>query len=124
GRLVRLSDTGRWRVRDLDYSQPLVVPGVVALLDRIGERFHERLAELGAPAFRLEITSVLRTADDQAALRAVNPNAASGESAHEYGTTIDILYSAYSAPIDPIATTDVAGFAAADSLLRRYAEVA
>jgi hypothetical protein len=124
GRLVRLVDTEHWVIRDLDYSQPLGVPSVRALLTEIGERFQSRLAELGAPAYRLDVTSVLRTAADQEALRRVNPNAAAGESTHEYGTTVDVLYSAFSAPAEPIVSIDASEAPWMEPYLRRYAEVA
>ena len=124
GRLLRLEDGEHWVVRDLDHSQPLAVPGVHALLTEIGERFHDRLAELGAPPFRMEVTSVLRSAADQEALRDVNPNAAGGESTHEHGTTVDVLYSAYAAPAEPIVAIDAAGAEWAAGHLRRYAALA
>jgi hypothetical protein len=124
GRLVRLEDTEHWVIRDMDYSQPLAVPSVRALLTEIGERFQARLAELGAPAYRLEVTSVLRTAADQEALRRVNPNAALGESTHEYGTTVDVLYSAFSAPARPIVDLDTSDAPWLDPYVRRYAAVA
>jgi hypothetical protein len=124
GRLVRLEDTQYWVIRDLDYSQPLAVPSVRALLTELGERFQARLAELGAPPYRLEVTSVLRTAADQEALRRVNPNAAAGESTHEYGTTVDVLYSAFSAPAEPIAAIDAAEAPWMEPYLRRHADVA
>jgi hypothetical protein len=124
GRLVRLGDGAHWVVRDLDHSQPLAVPGVHALLTEIGERFHARLAELGAPPFRMEVTSVLRSAADQAALRRVNPNAALGESTHEHGTTVDVLYSGFAAPLEPIAPVDASGAEWAAEHLRAYAAIA
>jgi hypothetical protein len=101
GRLVELEDsTELWVVRELDYSGPFLTPDAHALLGRVGERFQERLAALGLPAYRLEVTSVLRTPADQAALRRVNPNAAAGESTHEYGTTLDVLYASFAAPAE------------------------
>lgn len=123
GGLVRLANTQHWIVRDLGHSQPLAVPAVQAVLTEIGERFHAQLAALGAPPFRMEITSVLRTAADQEALRQINPNAAEGESTHEYGTTLDVLYSAYAAPWEPF--TEIANPDAewVESYLRRYADV-
>ncbi len=124
GSLVPLEDTEHWVVRDLDHSSPLAVPGVPALLTRIGTRFHARLAELGAPAYRMEVSSVLRTAENQAALRRVNPNAALGESTHEYGTTIDILYSAFAAPLEPIARPTVTGAEWLEPHLLHHAAVA
>lgn len=103
GRLVRLADsTEHWIVRRLDYSVPLVVPAAAALLEEIAERFQRRLIALGSPAFRVEVTSVLRSAEDQARLRQVNSNAAAGTSAHEFGTTFDLAYNAYAPPARPI----------------------
>src|SRR5688500_12282602 len=107
GALVTLEDNEYWVIRDLDHSRPLAVPAVHALLTEIGTRFHSALRDIGAPPFRMEITSVLRTADDQAALRRINPNAAEGESTHEYATTVDVLYSAFAAPAQPIVQSDV-----------------
>ncbi|HEX6068933.1 MAG TPA: DUF5715 family protein [Longimicrobiaceae bacterium] len=124
GRLVRLDDGEHWVLRDLDHSRPLAAPGVHALLTEMGERFHARLAQLGAPPFRMEVTSVLRSAADQEALRRVNPNAAQGESTHEYGTTVDVLYAAFAAPTEPIVAIDAAGADWADEHLRRYARLA
>jgi hypothetical protein len=124
GRLVRLQDTtDLWIVRRLDYSQPLLTPGAEAMLRQLAGRFQAQLAELGAPAFRLEVTSVLRSAEDQERLRRVNPNAAAGESTHMYGTTLDVAYSAFAAPAEPIARTDAAQ-PAIQPLLDRYAAAA
>jgi hypothetical protein len=83
------------------------VPSARALLVEIGDRFHARLATMGLPPFRLEITSVMRTPASQAALRRVNPNAALGESTHEYGTTFDIAYASFAAPAEPDIDLDV-----------------
>ena len=83
GRLVQIDDSTHWVVRKLNYSEPLVVPALRAALTQIGQRLHARLEALGAPSFRMEISSALRTAADQQALRQVNANAAAGESTHE-----------------------------------------
>jgi hypothetical protein len=101
GTLVTLEDsTDLWVVRALDHSQPYVTPDARALLARIGERFQERLGEMGLPRYRLEVSSVLRSPASQAELRAGNVNAAAGTSTHEYGTTLDVAYSGYAAPAD------------------------
>jgi hypothetical protein len=102
GRLVQLEDNQYYILRPMDYAVPLATPDVAALLDEIGERFQARLAEHGLPPLRMEVTSVLRTAQDQARLRQVNPNAAVGESTHQFGTTIDIAYSSFVAPAEPV----------------------
>lgn len=125
GRLVELEQENvYWWVRDLDYSVPLVVPDVVALLEEIGERFQARIAAHGLPKLRLEITSVLRTAANQAALRRVNPNAAITESTHQFGTTIDITYASFRAPYEPVVDLDTRGARWAEPHLRRVEHLA
>lgn len=101
GRLVELNpSTELWVVGDLDVSSALVTPDARAMLTDLGERFHARLDEMGLPPFRVEVSSALRTSADQSELRRVNPNAASGVSTHEFGTTLDVLYSRFAAPAD------------------------
>jgi len=107
GRLVELRDNEYWIIRELDYSSPYVTPDAEALLREIGQRFQAALDERGLPALRMEITSVLRSADDQARLRRVNPNAARGESTHQYGTTIDIAYSSFVGPQTHVVDLDL-----------------
>jgi hypothetical protein len=108
-RLVPLEDSPYWTVRELDHSTALVTPDVVGFLTEIGQRFQARIAELGLPPLRLEVTSVLRTADDQAALRRTNPNAARGTSTHQFGTTVDVAYSSFRAPAEPVVELDTEG---------------
>ena len=99
GTLVRLEErTQLWVIRELRSSLPYVTPDARALLVTIAERFQRRLVGMGLPAFRVEVTSVLRTASAQADLRETNPNAAEGVSTHEFGTTLDIAYNGYTAP--------------------------
>jgi len=124
GRLVPLDDSDYWAVRDLDHSTALVTPDVVALLTEIGERFQARIAELGLPPLRLEVTSVLRTADDQADLRRVNPNATGGTSTHQFGTTIDVAYSSFRAPAAPVVAFDTSEASWLEPHLRRVERLA
>ena len=77
------------------YSIPVLTPDGAAMLDSIGTRFHAALDSVGLPHYRLTVTSALRSAEDQAALRGINANAARGRSSHEYGTTVDISYQRY-----------------------------
>jgi hypothetical protein len=103
GRLVTVEESSHWWiVRELDYSVALMTPDAYRLLRLIGERFQARLDELGLPPYRYELTSILRSAEDQARLRAVNPNAAAGESTHQYATTFDIAYNAFAPPAEPV----------------------
>jgi hypothetical protein len=99
GDLVQLPDSTRWWVlRELDQSLPYVTPDTRAALEEIGRRFHARLDERGLPPFRLDITSVLRTNQHQAALRRRNANAAETTSSHQFGTTVDVAYLSFAAP--------------------------
>ena len=103
GRMVRLADsTEHWVVRKLDHSSPYLTRDGAAAVREVAQRFQRALASRGLPAYRLEVTSALRSAEDQAALRTDNVNAAAGESTHQYGTTFDIAYSAFAPPARPI----------------------
>lgn len=125
GRLVRLqASTPYWIVGELDYSAAYVTPDARALLTEIGERFQERLDDRGLSPFRFEISSALRTADEQAELREINPNAAGGVSTHEYGTTVDLLYSRFAAPEDVDDWVDAGGVRWLEDELRRFAVIA
>ena len=100
GRLIELEDsTQYWIVRPGD-SPAHVVPDLCTLLEELGGRFQERLAGMGLPPYRMEITSALRTAERQARLRRNNPNAAAGVSSHEFGTTVDLSYAAFAPPAE------------------------
>lgn len=90
--LVRIDETDAYWVSRLTHSFPYVTPDAAAALEAIGARFHARLAARGLPPLQFNVTSVLRTQEDQARLRGVNVNAARGPSSHEYGTTFDVHY--------------------------------
>lgn len=99
GALVQLPESAHWWVlRDLHDSLPYVTPGTLAALEEVGRRFQARLEEHGLPPFRLDITSVLRTSEQQSALQRRNSNAADTTSSHEFGTTVDIAYLSFAAP--------------------------
>ncbi len=107
GRLVRLADhTEYWSLYRLNFSVPYVTPSTEALLAEIGERFHKELDSLQVPRYRLMITSALRTADKQAALRRGNSNASKIESAHEFGTTVDVAYRRFAPPLGLVSPPD------------------
>ncbi len=100
GSLVPLEDsTHHWIVRR-GTSPAYVVPHLRTLLEVLGERFQERLAAMGLPPYRLEVTSALRTSQRQERLRRSNGNAAAGTSSHEFGTTVDLSYAAFAPPAD------------------------
>jgi len=100
GVLIRLEErTDLWIVRD-EVSRPVVVPEMRVLLDTLGLRFQRRLAQIGVPPYRIEVTSALRTTEDQARLRRTNGNAAAGVSTHEFGATVDLSYAAFAPPAE------------------------
>jgi hypothetical protein len=103
GRLVRMDDTTRyWVVDTLTQSAPFLTPDAVAMLTEMGRRFQARLDTLGLPHFRMEVTSVMRTAEDQADLRRINANASKIVSAHQFGTTLDVSHLRFAAPANPL----------------------
>ena len=100
GALVQLEDSTRYWIVRGGSSSAEVTPDVRALLEILGRRFHERLAEIDLPPYRMEVTSSLRTSDRQQRLRLTNANAAAGVSSHEFGTTVDLSYAAFAPPAD------------------------
>ena len=90
--LARIETNARYVVLPGRYSVPYLTPSAAASLDSIAVRFRQRLAAAGLPPFRFAVSSGWRSAEDQAALRGGNVNAAAGTSSHEYATTYDITY--------------------------------
>lgn len=100
GRLVHLEDSTQFWIVRPGSAPAHVIPSVRVLLEELGGRFQDRLAELHLPPYRLEITSALRTAGRQERLRRTNANAAAGVSSHEFGTTVDVSYAAFAPPLE------------------------
>ena len=90
--LVAVETNRYYEVLPGQYSVPYLTPSAAASIDSIAVRFRDRLAQRGLPPFRFSVSSGWRTAEDQAALRGGNVNAAAGRSSHEYATTYDITY--------------------------------
>jgi hypothetical protein len=99
--LLPVRDTPAYWVARLTHSHTYLTADAVAVLDSIGARFAERLAGAGVPAFRYNLSSLLRTREDQNRLRGVNINAAQGASSHEYATTFDVHYGRFRYGGDP-----------------------
>lgn len=81
-------------IDELRHSYPYLVPEAAELLHDIGAAFNDSLAARGGGAYRIKVTSLLRTPATVGRLRRVNRNAV-GESTHTYGTTFDISYSRF-----------------------------
>lgn len=92
--LSLVSDTPYYIVDRLTHSEPYLVPEAKNLLDAMAEDFTIALREKGYPAYRLIVTSLLRSQEKQRSLSRKNINAAN-ESAHNYGTTLDISWCRY-----------------------------
>ena len=95
GRLVPLVDNEFYVVRILEHSKPFVRPALRERLDEVGRRFQTALADAWLPPFRVTVSSALRTADLQRDLARTNRNATSGRSSHEYGASVDLVYTRY-----------------------------
>ncbi len=85
----------------LTHSVPYATPDAAAVLDSIGVRFQQKLAGYGLPPYQFFVSSVLRTQEDQEALRRINVNASRTTSSHEFGTTFDIQFRKYRYAGDP-----------------------
>lgn len=107
GRLVPIVDTEFYQVRILEHSKPFVLPALHARLDEIGRRFQQQLADAGLPPYRFTVSSALRTADLQRALGQTNRNATSGTSSHEYGASVDLVYTRFALQPSPADSLDV-----------------
>ena len=95
GRLVPLVDNEYYVVRILEHSKPFVVPALYDRVQEVGRRFQDAVLEAGLPPYRFTISSALRTADLQRDLGRTNRNATSGTSSHEYGASVDLVYTRF-----------------------------
>lgn len=89
--VVRIRNCREYVVDSLTHSLPYLVPEAADLLREIGSRFNDSLAARGGGAYRLKVTSVLRTKHSISRLRRRNVNAVEA-SAHQFATTFDISY--------------------------------
>lgn len=89
--LVEITNSQYYVVEKLTHSHACLTPGAAALLQEIGERFHQKLKEQDLGKYHFKISSLLRTTESQKRLSRSNGNA-SPNSSHLYGTTFDIAY--------------------------------
>lgn len=92
--MVEVKSCKEFYLDELTHSFPYLVPEASQLLHDIGQAFNDSLAARGGGAYRIKVTSVLRTPSTVKRLRRVNRNATE-ESTHAYGTTFDISYSKF-----------------------------
>ena len=94
GKLVYVGSNPYFYVDKLNNSIPYLVPRASVLLQDIGRAYFDSLQIKGIPLHKVIVTSILRTKDDVAKLRARNGNATEN-SCHLYGTTFDVCYNRY-----------------------------
>ena len=92
--MVKIESNPDFYVDELTHSMPYLVPEAAALLHDIGRNFNDSLAKRGGGAYRVKVTSVLRTEASVKQLRRRNANAVE-TSTHLFGTTFDISYSQF-----------------------------
>lgn len=103
GSLVKIQTNALYCVDELTSSHPYVVPRCAKFLDELARRF-QTITESKS---RFCVSSVLRTDEDIRRLQGKNGNV-TVNSAHRYGTTIDIAYARYEIdPARPIRTPEL-----------------
>ncbi|WP_243348973.1 DUF5715 family protein [Parabacteroides sp. FAFU027] len=98
-KLKEVKDCDLYNVDSLTNSVPFLVNKAACLLDTIGTNFQDSLGKKNAPKYKLIITSILRTHDDIKKLHQKNGNSTLN-SAHLFGTTVDVAYTRYE-KLDP-----------------------
>ena len=92
--LVKLHTCKLYYVATMKDSAPYLVPKAANLLKQIATAFADTIVVRGGKAYRLRVTSMLRTDYSVAQLQQRNRNATS-QSCHRYGTTFDISWSKF-----------------------------
>jgi hypothetical protein len=90
-KLVKIEDNDYYVLKELTHSHPYLTPNAAKLLEEIGTRFQKKLGEKGLDKCCFELSSLLRTNENQRRLSRSNSNA-SPNTSHLYGTTFDIAY--------------------------------
>lgn len=93
-KLKEIESCKLYKVDKLTHSIPYLVPRAKDMLETIAGNFQDSLKSKGVGGYQVVVTSVLRSNEDVKKLRRVNGNA-SKNSAHRYGTTIDITYARF-----------------------------
>ncbi|MEG1587397.1 MAG: DUF5715 family protein [Bacteroidales bacterium] len=93
-KLKEIESCDLYKIDKLTHSIPYLVPRAKDLLEDIAQSFQDSLASQGVGGYQIIVTSVLRSNADIKKLRRGNGNA-SQNSAHRYGTTIDISYARF-----------------------------
>ena len=93
-RLVSIASSPYYMVDELTHSVPYLIPQAQQLINTISINFMDSLISKGLPLHLPIVTSVLRTGSDIENLQKGNRNSVTN-SAHQYGTTVDITYNRF-----------------------------
>ena len=90
--LTFIESCDAYTVDSLEYSIPYLTSAAEALVRDIGEAFRDSVRAAGEGEYRIIVTSVLRTVEDVARLRASGNRNAVPNSTHCFATTFDLSY--------------------------------
>lgn len=93
-RLVNITTSPYYKIDKLTHSIPYLVPKAQQLINTISINFIDSLLSKGMEPHVPIVTSVLRTGSDIERLQRGNRNSVTN-SAHQYGTTVDITYNRF-----------------------------
>ena len=91
-KLVLVESNEYFKIKKLTHSLPYLTPDAAEMVNEIARRFNLKIQEYKVADYRIMLTSLLRTEETQTKLSHRNRNATKSQSAHLYGTTIDISY--------------------------------
>lgn len=93
GKLVPLKAPEGVRIQKLTHSEPFLHPKAAKTLDKLADRFREKISGTRESDAAVVVSSVTRTAKQQKEIQARYPNGATqGTSTHSYGASVDLLF--------------------------------
>ena len=92
GKLVAVTDGRGYHIAPLSHSHAVLLPEVASLLEDMGQAFADQLEGTLSEGTTFRVTSLTRTAQQQAQLGRQNYNAITDASTHSYGASFDIAY--------------------------------
>lgn len=92
GKLVNVTDGRGYHIAPLSHSHSVLLPEVKSLLEDMGHAFADQLKGTQSEGTTFRVTSLTRTARQQARLGRRNYNAIDDGSTHSYGASFDIAY--------------------------------
>jgi hypothetical protein len=91
GNLISISNGNGFKLRKFEYSSAYLHPKAFLILQELGNRFQQRTTELLGYEDFFEISSMLRTTEQQKNLAKQMSSATKGTSTHTFGLAFDIV---------------------------------